>query len=71
MWIGRYREDAIAEDGIRVRRQRSVVLGSVRELGVRDARRLLSQKLAAINQGAHKPELMMSFRTVRRGALGA
>jgi integrase len=42
-------------------RQRSVVLGSVRELAVRDARRLLSQKLAAINQGIHKPELMMTF----------
>lgn len=61
MWVGRYREDAIAEDNIRMRRQRSVVLGSVRELGVRDARRLLSQKLAAINQGTHKPELMMTF----------
>jgi integrase len=44
-----------------MRRQRSVVLGSVRELAVRDARRLLSQKLAAINQGIHKPELMMTF----------
>jgi len=44
-----------------MRRQRSVVLGSVRELGVWDARRLLSQKLAAINQGTHKPELMMTF----------
>jgi hypothetical protein len=54
-------KDAIAEDSIRMRRQRSVVLGSVRELGVRDARRLWSQKLAAINQGTHKPELMMTF----------
>ena len=61
VWVGRYREDAIAEDGVRMRRQRSVVLGSVRELRVRDARRLLSQRLAAINQGTHKPELMMTF----------
>ena len=52
---------AIAEDGIRLRRQRSVVLGSVQELGVRDARRLLSLRLAAINQSTHKPELMMTF----------
>ena len=37
------------------------MLGSVQELGVRDARRLLSAKLAAINQGIHKPELMMTF----------
>ena len=61
VWVGRYREDAIAENGTRMRRQRSVVLGSVRELGMRDARRLLSEKLAAINQGTHKPELMMTF----------
>jgi integrase len=61
VWVGRYREDASAEDSIRMTRQRSVVLGSVRELAVRDARRLLSQKLAAINQGIHKPELMMTF----------
>ena len=61
VWVGRYREDASAEDSIRMTRQRSVVLGSVRELGVWDARRLLSQKLAAINQGTHKPELMMTF----------
>jgi len=61
VWVGRYREDAIAENGTRMRRQRSVVLGSVRELGMRDARRLFSEKLAAINQGTHKPELMMTF----------
>lgn len=61
VWVGRYREDAIAENGTRMRRQRSVVLGSVQELGVRDARRLLSAKLAAINQGINKPELMMTF----------
>jgi hypothetical protein len=28
---------------------------------MRDARRLLSEKLAAINQGTQKPELMMTF----------
>lgn len=61
VWVGRYREDAIAEDGTRMRRQRSFVLGSVRELGVRDARRLLSQRLGAINQGTHRPELMITF----------
>jgi len=61
VWVGRYREDAIAENGTHMRRQRSVVLGSVRELGMRDARRLLSAKLAAINQGTQKPELMMTF----------
>ena len=36
------REDAIAEDGMYMRRQRSVALGALRELGVLDARRLIS-----------------------------
>jgi len=61
-WVARFREDAIAEDGSRVRRQRSVVLGPVRDIGKRDAQRMLSERLAAINQGRHKPELMMSFQ---------
>ena len=61
VWVGRYREDAIAEDGTRLRRQRSIVLGPVRETGRREAQRLLSQRLGAINQGKHKPELLISF----------
>lgn len=61
VWVGRFREDVIAEDGSRFRRQKSVVLGVVRELGKRQAQRLLSERLAAINQGRHKPELMMGF----------
>jgi len=61
VWVARFREDAIAEDGSRVRRQRSTVLGSARELSKREAQRLLSELLAAINQGRHKPEMMISF----------
>lgn len=61
MWVGRYREDAIAEDGRRTRRRPSVVLGPVRELSKREVQRLLSERLAAINQGRHKPELMAEF----------
>src|SRR5713226_5948360 len=60
VWIGRYREDVIAEDGTR-RRARSVVLGPVRELSKRQAQRKLSELLAAINQGTHKPEVMITF----------
>jgi len=33
VWIGRFREDAIAEDGTRTRRQQSVILGLVHEMG--------------------------------------
>ena len=61
VWICRFREDAIAEDGSRIRRQRSVILGPIRELTKREAWRLAAERLAAINQGRHKPELMVTF----------
>jgi integrase len=61
VWVGRYREDVIAEDGTRRRRERSVVLGPIREVTKRQAQRKLSEFLAAINQGTHKPEVMISF----------
>ena len=51
----------IAEDGTRRRRARSVVLGPVREVSKRQAQRKLSELLAAINQGTHKPEVMITF----------
>ena len=61
VWIARYREDAIAENGDRIRLRRSFVVGPVRDITKRQAQRLLSERLAAINQGRQKPELMMDF----------
>ncbi len=62
VWIGRFREDAILADGSRVRRHRSVVLGPVsRQFGYRAARQKLSERLAEINQGRHKPERRVTF----------
>jgi len=61
VWIGRFREDAISENGSRVRIQRSVILGPVNELGKREAQRKLFEHLATINQGRHKPELLATF----------
>lgn len=61
VWVGRFREDYIAEDGTRKRRKLSIVLGLVRELGKREAQRRLAERLAAINQGRHKPEVMIPF----------
>lgn len=61
VWVGRYREDVIAEDGTRRRRIRSFVLGSIREVSKRQAQRKLSGLLDAINQGTHKPEVMSTF----------
>jgi len=60
-WIGRYRVDVIGEDGKRHRRIPSVPLGLVREVSKRQAQRKLSECLAAINQGTHKPEVMITF----------
>ena len=61
VYVGRFREDFIGDDGLRHRRQRSVVLGPVRELGKRAAERILSERLADINQGRHKPEVVITF----------
>jgi integrase len=61
VWIGRFREDALSDDGSRIRRKRSVVLGLVRELSKREALRKLCDRLALINQGRHKPELLATF----------
>lgn len=61
MWIARIREDAIADDGLIIRRRLSVSLGPVRELSKREAQRLLSERLGAINQGTHRPELRAEF----------
>jgi len=61
VWVGRYREDVLTADGTRKRRERSVVLGSVHEIRMRQAQRMLAERLAAINQGTHKPEVMIPF----------
>jgi integrase len=61
VWVGRYREDFLKEDGSRLRRERSVILGPVRDLGKREAQRLLAEQLAGINQGKRKPEMIISF----------
>lgn len=61
VWVGRFREDYIAGDGSHRRRQCSVVLSAVRDLGKREASRRLSERLAEINQGRHKQEVMLSF----------
>jgi integrase len=61
MWYGCFREDVITADGVRVRRLRTVRLGSVLEMGKREAERKLSERLAAINQGTHRPEVLIEF----------
>jgi integrase len=62
VWIGCFRDGVIADDGRRLRRQRSVILGRACDLGKRQALQRLSERLAAINQGKQKPEHLITFR---------
>lgn len=54
VWVARWREDVIRDDGELVRTQRSVVLGSLAELSRREARSLLQKRVSEINQGRHR-----------------
>jgi len=61
VWVGRFREDYLTADGARKRRERSMILGRCAQIGKRQAQRLLSECLASINQGTHKPEMVIPF----------
>jgi len=54
VWVARWREDVILDNGTLVRTQRSVVLGLVAELSRREARSLLQKRVSEINQGRHR-----------------
>lgn len=53
--------NVITDDGRRLRRQRSVILGRVCDVSKRQAHLRLSERLAAINQGKQKPERLITF----------
>jgi integrase len=62
VWVARWREDVLLEDGQLGRLQRSVVLGTVAELPTRrDALTKLEEHIRPVNQGTTKPEASMSF----------
>jgi integrase len=64
VWVARWREDVLCEDGKVGRTLRSVVLGSVADLPTRrDAQVRLDEELRAVNQGAVRPESSMLFGT--------
>ena len=64
VWIARWREDVLREDGKVGRILRSVVLGSVADLPTRrDAQVRLDEELRAVNQGTVRPESSMLFGT--------
>lgn len=64
VWVARWREDVLCEDGKVGRILRSVVLGSVADLPTRkDAQVRLDEELRAINQGTVRPESSILFGT--------
>ena len=63
VWVGRWREDVLLEDGKVGRVQRSLLLGTVAELPTRrDAQARLDEKLLAVNAGSSRPESSVTFR---------
>ena len=66
VWVARWREDVIQEDGTLNRTQRTVVLGSVTELSRRGARSLLQKRVSEINQGKHRARPMMTLEKFAR-----
>lgn len=64
VWVARWREDVLCEDGKVGRILRSVVLGSVADLPTRkDAQVRLDEELRAVNQGTVRPESSILFGT--------
>lgn len=62
VWVGRWREAALDKDGNLVQVQRSEVLGLVADIPTRrEARKLLEQRLQAINGGHFQPESTITF----------
>lgn len=66
VWVARWREDVIREDGTLDRTQRTVVLGSIDDLSRREARMLLQKRVAAINQGRQRARPMMTLEKFTR-----
>src|SRR5713101_4799102 len=66
VWVARWREDVIREDGTLHRTQPTVVLGAVSELSRREARSLLQKRVSEINQGRHRARPMMSLEKFAR-----
>lgn len=66
MWVARWREDVIEDNGTLRRTQRTVVLGSLTELSRREARALLQKRVSEINQGRHRARPMMTLEKFAR-----
>jgi hypothetical protein len=64
VWVGRWREDVMLEDGTIGQLRRWQVLGSVADFPTRrEAQALLDERLRAVNAGASRPEASIAFGT--------
>jgi integrase len=64
VWVARWREDVLLEDGRMGRILRSVVLGTVADVPTRaEAQARLEEALRPVNQGSIRPEAAMAFGT--------
>lgn len=66
VWVARWREDVIRDDGSLHRTQRSLVLGPVAVLSRREARLLLQKRVGETNQGRHYPKPLLTFEEFAR-----
>lgn len=66
VWVARWREDVIGQDGTLSRTQRTVVLGTLTELSRREARSLLQKRVSEINQGRHRVRPIMTLEKFAR-----
>jgi integrase len=64
VWVGRWREDVMREDGTTGELRRWQVLGTLADLPTRrEAQTLLDERLRTINAGASRPEALINFGT--------
>lgn len=64
VWVARWWEEVIGPGNVRERVRRSEILGTVTEIPTRrEAERLLSVRLAAVNSGDYRPQAVWTFRS--------
>jgi integrase len=66
VWVARWREDVIREDGTMARTHRKVVLGAVNELSRREAMAILQARVSEVNQGRRRATPTMTLAKFAR-----
>jgi len=66
VWVARWREDVIREDGTMARSHRRVTLGAVNELSHREAKAILQARVSEVNQGRRRATPTMTLEKFAR-----